>query len=183
MQSAVSAIPITTLTSGFSSLAQVGMMPVSMMMSPMMSLAQMGAHPAALADAAVAGLGADMPKLVGAPDLKPMGGMGGLGGAGMGAELGKARLVGAMSVPPTWQGSMPARMGTAAMSGLGANAAEMAAAAGAGAPMGGGGMPMMPMPMGGGAGAGMPGGMMGRGGASPHVQQNRPSVVPRTGVG
>jgi len=25
--------------------------------------------------------------------------------------------------------------------------------------------------------------MMGRGGASPHVVQNRPSVVPRTGVG
>ena len=50
----------------------------------------------------------------------------------------------------------------------------------------GGGMPMMPMPMGGmgGAGAGMPGGMLGRGGASPnHVVQSRPSVVPRTGVG
>jgi hypothetical protein len=35
----------------------------------------------------------------------------------------------------------------------------------------------------GGAGAGMQGGMMGRGGASPHVLQNRPSVVPRTGIG
>jgi hypothetical protein len=43
-------------------------------------------------------------------------------------------------------------------------------------------MGMMPMPMGGGAGAG--GGMpMGRGGASPHLQQNRPSVVPRVGIG
>ncbi|MGV7325866.1 PPE family protein, partial [Mycobacterium kansasii] len=43
---------------------------------------------------------------------------------------------------------------------------------------------MMPMPMGaGGAGAGMPGGMMGRGGANPHVVQARPSVIPRTGVG
>ena len=53
----------------------------------------------------------------------------------------------------------------------------------AGAPAAGGGMPMMPMPMGGGAGAGGMGAMMGRGGASPHVVQNRPSVVPRTGVG
>jgi hypothetical protein len=71
-------------------------------------------------------------------------------------------------------------MVSAAMSGLGN---EMSGAAAAGAPMGG--MPMMPMPMGmGGAGAGMPGGMLGRGGASPnHVVQARPSVVPRTGVG
>ena len=77
---------------------------------------------------------------------------------------------------------MPARMASAAMAGMGvAHAAEMAAAAGA-------------------AGcrwwnaddADADGygrwrwgarGMMGRGGASPHVVQNRPSVVPRTGVG
>jgi hypothetical protein len=44
-------------------------------------------------------------------------------------------------------------------------------------------MPMMPMPMGGG-GAGAGGGMpLGRGGASPNMAQNRPSVVPRVGVG
>jgi hypothetical protein len=100
-------------------------------------------------------------------------------GAGMSAGMGQARLVGAMSVPQTWQGSMPSRMGSSAMSGMGGAGMPNA---GAGAPTGGGGMPMMPMPMGGGAGAG--GGMpMGRGGASPHVQQNRPSVVPRVGVG
>jgi hypothetical protein len=29
----------------------------------------------------------------------------------------------------------------------------------------------------------MPNGPLGRGGASPHVVQNRPTVVPRTGVG
>jgi hypothetical protein len=69
-------------------------------------------------------------------------------------------------------------MVSSAMSGLGAeNAAAMA-----GASAGGGGMPMMPMPMGGGAGAG--GGMpLGRGGASPNMTQDRPSVVPRVGVG
>jgi PPE-SVP subfamily C-terminal region len=91
-------------------------------------------------------------------------------------------LVGAMSVPPTWQGSMPARMVSSAMSGMGAmpNAAEAMAGAAQGAA---GGFQPMPMPMGGmGAGGGMPGGMMGRGGASPHVVQSRPSVVPRTGI-
>ncbi len=34
-----------------------------------------------------------------------------------------------------------------------------------------------------GGGAGMPAGMMGRGGANPHVVQARPSVVPRVGIG
>ena len=167
------------------SVAQIAMYPASMAISPLMSVFQMAsqgsAGTASLAGANAAGLGADAAKFVGnaVPDLKPFGGAGGLG-AGMGADLGKARLVGAMSVPPTWQGSMPARMVSSAMSGMGAmpNAAAMAGAAGAG----GSGMTPMPMPMGGMAPGGMPGGMMGRGGASPHVVQNRPSVVPRTGI-
>ncbi len=167
------------------SVAQIGMYPASMAISPLMSLVQMASqsNTAGMAAANAAALAADPAKFVGSaiPDMKALGGAGGLG-AGMGADLGKARLVGAMSVPPTWQGSMPSRMISSAMSGLGGmpNAAEMAAAAGPG----GSGMGMMPMPMGGGmgAGGGMPGGMMGRGGASPHVVQNRPSVIPRTGV-
>jgi len=164
------------------SVAEMGMYPASMMMSPIMMAAQAGMRgtPAVAGAAGVAGA-ADPAKFVGSttPAMKPLGGFGGLGGAEAG--LGKARLVGAMSVPPTWQGSAPTRMASSAMAGLGG---EMPAAAAAGAPMGGG-MPMMPMPMGGmGAGAGMPGGMLGRGGASPnHVVQSRPSVVPRTGVG
>jgi hypothetical protein len=161
------------------------MYPASMAISPLMSLVQMASqsNTAGMAAANAAALAADPAKFVGSavPDMKALGGAGGLG-AGMAADLGKARLVGAMSVPPTWQGSMPSRMISSAMSGLGGmpNAAEMAAAAGQGT----GGMGMMPMPMGGGmgAGGGMPGGMMGRGGASPHVVQNRPSVIPRTGV-
>ena len=184
VQSAVSAVPISSL----SQVAQIAMYPASMAMSPMMSLLQMGmqgangtAGAAGLVGATAGELGAEGPKMVG--DMKPLagmgGGLGGLGG-GMSADLGKARLVGAMSVPPTWQGSMPARMVSSAMAGMGAAAPNAAAMAG---PTGAGGMPMMPMPMGmGGAGAGA-GGMMGRGGASPHVVQNRPSVVPRTGVG
>ncbi|ORW97300.1 hypothetical protein AWB92_05500 [Mycobacterium sp. IEC1808] len=178
-----SAAPISSL----STVAQVGMMPVSMMMSPIMMAAQAGmsgTNAASLAGAT--GAAVDPAKFVSSAVPAGMGkglggGIGGLGGAEAG--LGKARLVGAMSVPPNWQGSAPARMVSGAMSGLGS---EMngAAAAAAGAPMGGG-MPMMPMPMGGmGAGGGMPGGMLGRGGASPtHVVQQRPSVVPRTGVG
>jgi PPE-repeat protein len=186
IQGAASALPISSL----SSVAQIGMMPASMMMSPLMSLAQgaNGGAASAAANAATAAGLVDAPKIAGSglADMKGLGGGGGIG-AGMAGELGKARLVGAMSVPPTWQGSMPGKMGSAAMAGLGPggamNAAEMAAASG-GAPAAGGGMPMMPMPMGGGAGAGAGGmGMMGRGGASPHVVQNRPSVIPRTGVG
>jgi PPE-repeat protein len=186
VESAVSGLPLSDLTQ----VAQIGMYPASMMMSPMMSLMQManqGSGGLANAAAMGAGAAADVPKLAG--DAMPAGmkGLGGAGGpgAGIAGEFGKARLVGAMSVPPTWEGSTPARMASSAMSGLGPGlpAAEMATAAGAaGSPTGG--MPMMPMPMGmGGAGAGMQGGMMGRGGASPHVLQNRPSVVPRTGIG
>ncbi|MCV7380728.1 hypothetical protein BST11_25250 [Mycobacterium alsense] len=174
----VNAAPVSSLMS----FAQIAMYPASMMMSPIMMAAQAGmsaAHPAALAGD-VAGA-ADPAKFVSAATPKGLGGagMGGLGAAAGG--LGKARLVGAMSVPPTWQGSTPSRMVSAAMSGM--EGAMPAGAAAAGAPMGG--MPMMPMPMGmGGAAAGMQGGMLGRGGASPnHVVQARPSVVPRTGVG
>ncbi len=176
VQSAASAVPLQSVMQ----VAQVGMYPASMMMSPMMSLMQSANSSAGLAGANAAGLATDVPKFVGdvAPGMKGLGGV----GAGMSAGMGNARLVGALSTPPSWEGSMPTRMASSAMSGLGAmpNAAEMAGAAGAS----GGGMPMMPMPMGaGGAGGGMPGGMMGRGGASPNMTQARPSVIPRTGVG
>jgi PPE-repeat protein len=160
------------------------MQPASLAMSPMMMAVQAGmsaSNSSGLAGASAAGLaGADAPKFVGDTIPKGLGG-GGLGGLGsVGGGLGNARLVGAMSVPPTWQGSSPARMVSAAMSGMG----EMPPGAMAGAAAGGTGMMPMPMPMGGGAGGGMPGGMMGRGGASPnHVVTDRPSVVPRTGVG
>ncbi|WP_255457236.1 PPE family protein [Mycobacterium sp. Marseille-P9652] len=174
------ALPISTLQSVASPAIQAG----SMAISPIMMAAQAGMGASNSASLAGANTAAAVPKFVdnvapaGLPKGMGGGGVGGLGDAAAG--LGKARLVGAMSVPPTWQGSAPAKMVSAAMSGLG----EMpgGAAAAAGAPMGGG-MPMMPMPMGGMGAGGAPGGMLGRGGASPHVVQNRPSVVPRTGVG
>ncbi|KQH75218.1 MULTISPECIES: PPE family protein [Mycobacterium] len=181
VQSAAAALPIQSL----SSVAQLGAMPASMLIGPLMQAGTSASSTAGLAGASTAAGLVDAPKFVG--DVNPMKGLGGGGaalGGGMSAGLGNARLVGSMSVPPTWQGSVPKGMATGAMSGLGANAAEMAQAAGAAGMGAGGGMPMMPMPMGaGGAGGGMPGGMLGRGGASPHVVQNRPSVIPRTGVG
>lgn len=160
------------------------MYPVNMAISPLMSVLSNAARtPAAgLAGATAGGAAAGEPKFVGAahPGTKPFGG-GGLGSA-MSAGLGKARMVGTMSVPPTWQGSTPTRMASSPSSGLGAagmsNPAELTGAA---RPAG---MPMMPMPMGmGGAGAGMPGAMMGRGGAGANPVQSRPSVIPRTGIG
>jgi PPE-repeat protein len=176
LQSVASAVPVNSLTS----LAQLAASPVSTLMSPLMSLAQ-GANAGTAGLANAAATGADVGKFVDstAPALKPLSGGGGGLGSAMSAGLGNARLVGAMSVPPTWQGSMPARMVSSAMSGLGGDIPNVAAAAGA--PMGG--MPMMPMPMGGMGGGGTPGGMLGRGGASPHLVQSRPSVVPRYGVG
>jgi PPE-repeat protein len=181
VQSAAAALPIQSI----SSVAQLGAMPASMLIGPLMQAGTSASSTAGLAGASTAAGLVDAPKFVG--DVNPMKGLGAGGaalGGGMSAGLGNARLVGSMSVPPTWQGSVPKGMATGAMSGLGANAAEMAQAAGAAGMGAGGGMPMMPMPMGaGGAGGGMPGGMMGRGGASPHVVQNRPSVIPRTGVG
>ncbi|ORC06045.1 hypothetical protein B4U45_04735 [Mycobacterium persicum] len=178
LQSLASSLPLSSVMQ----VAQFAAQPASMMLGPLMQLGSTAnAGTAGLAGAtALEGL-ADAPKFVG--DVNPMKGLGGGAGvgAGIGADLGKARLVGAMSVPPTWEGSMPKGLSSAAMAGLGGmpNAAELAQAAGTGSGMG-----MMPMPMGmGGAGAGMPGGMMGRGGANPHVVQARPSVIPRTGVG
>ncbi|OBJ88863.1 PPE family protein [Mycobacterium asiaticum] len=177
VQSLASGAPVQAIMSA----AQMGAMPASMLLGPLMQLgstANAGASAAGLAGATAA----DVPKFVGdiAPAARGLGGAAGLG-AGMAGDMGKAHLVGAMSVPPTWQGSVPKAMASGAMSGLGGMPSAAALAQGAPA---GTGMGMMPMPMGmGGAGGGMPGGMMGRGGAAAHVVQNRPSVIPRTGVG
>jgi PPE-repeat protein len=176
LSTTLSTMPVTSLVS----VAQLGMAPAGMVVSPMMSVAQV-ANGAGLASSAATGV-ADVPKFVGSsvPEMNGLGGAAtGLGPVGAG--IGQARLVGAISVPPTWQGAMPARLATSAMSGLGGQlpsaalveAAEAAPAAGT---------PMTPMPMGVGAN-GMPNKLMGRGGASPHVVQSRPTVVPRTGVG
>ena len=175
LSATLSAAPVTSLVS----VAQVGTAPASMVVSPMMSLAQVANGPG-LASSAATGV-ADVPKFVGSsvPEMTGLGGAAaGLGPVGAG--IGQARLVGAISVPPTWQGAMPARMVTSAMSGLSGELPSAAMAEAAVAPAAG--TPMTPMPVGVGAN-GMPNKMMGRGGASPHVVQSRPTVIPRTGVG
>ena len=173
-----------SLLSSPTSLVQTLSTPVGLAISPMMMLLQGAMSPAKAATGLVDSVSPDAAKFVDAtsPAMKGLGGvgMGGMGLGGAEAGLGKARLVGAMSVPPTWQGSAPARMGSAAMAGMGAEMGAATAMAGGAA----GGMQPMPMPMPMGGGGGAPGGMMGRGGASPnHVTQQRPSVVPRIGVG
>jgi PPE-repeat protein len=176
--SLLSAAPATALVSvvpapSLVSVAQVGMYPASMVASPMMSLAQV-ANGAGLASWGATGV-ADVPKFVGSS----VPGMNGLGGAAaglgsVGAGVGQARLVGAISVPPTWQGAMPVRMATSVVPGLGGELPSAAMAEAAVAPTAG--TPMTPMPVG-------MGGPKGSGGASPHVVKSRPRVIPRTGVG
>jgi PPE-repeat protein len=184
MMSAVQSLPLGTATEGAQALATPASMAMSPMMMLMSSAMQGGTHSSA-GLAGVAGL-AGGPKLMsGVEAVKPLGGA----APGAAASLGEARMVGALSVPPTWAGSMPARMASSALTGLSRtgmdmgvpNAAAMATAAnGATAAGGTGGMPMMPMPMSG-AGGGMPGRMT-SGGSIAHVVESRPSVVPRTGL-
>ncbi|HZC54353.1 MAG TPA: PPE domain-containing protein, partial [Mycobacterium sp.] len=174
LSTTLSVVPLTSLAQ-VAQVAQVGMVPASMVASPMMSLAQV-ANGAGLASPAATGM-AEVPQFVGSsvPQMNVLGGAAsGLGPVGAG--LGNARLVGAISVPSTWQGAMPMRMATPVTSGLGAGLTSAAAAEAAEvAPAAG--TPMTPMPMG---VNGMPG-KTDR--ASPHVVPTRPTVVPRTGVG
>lgn len=176
--SVVSQVPMQSVES----FLQMAMYPASMIVQPMISLAQManqsGAGAAAAAGAASLASATDIPKIVGNAVASGAGALGGgLGGFNPAAAMGAARLVGATSVPANWQGAMPGGMTSSAMQGLGGMAGMPMPAA----PAGGMTPAPMPMPMGGGAGG--PGGPLGRGGASPHVQQNRPSVIPRIGVG
>ncbi|OBK31018.1 hypothetical protein A5634_00825 [Mycobacterium asiaticum] len=168
VQSAVSAVPLDSL----SSLAGIATLPVSTLLSPMMSLVQSAGGSGA---GSAASLGADVPMLAGTASAATAPVIGGGLGPAIAADMGRGRLVGALSVPPAWAGSAAAPMAPTASATLGVpNSASAAGMAGLG------GMPMMPMPIGG-ASAGAPGGMLGRGGS--HVVAQRPSVIPRLGVG
>jgi PPE-repeat protein len=172
--SAVQAIPLEAVSQG----VQLISTPLGMAMSPLSSAMGGGASAPVTADLAAADLsemgGAGLPGA-----MKPSGGA----GLGASAGLGQGRMIGALSVPQSWAGSLPAGLGSSALAGLGrvglTSAAAGAEAAAAGA---GGGMPMMPMPAGGGAAGGMPNAMMGRGSGGSQVVQSRPSVIPRAGV-
>jgi len=175
LTSLMTSTPVATLTT----VAQAGMYPASALVPPMAALAQ-STGPAAVAPAA-----APAPALLSAnsvaaaaphsvtsflSDLQPLGG-GGLGTLGVAsAGLGSARFVGTMSVPATWQGSMPAYVPAPAMSGV-AGAAPATAAVGAAGP--GSGVPMTAMPV----GEKNPEGE--NRGTKAEVVRSRPKVVPR----
>jgi PPE-repeat protein len=191
LSSAVSQLPVTSLLSvapatsllsvapapSLASVAQAGMYPAGMVATPMMSLAQVANGAGLGAGWGATGV-ADAPKLVGSS----VPGMNGLGGtaAGLGsigAGVGQARLVGAISVPPTWQGAMPVRVATSAMlPGLGGELSGAAMADAGVVPTAG--TPMTPMAVGVGGDN-----RTGRDGAIPHVVKSRPKVIPRTGDG
>lgn len=146
LTSVLSSTPVAALTT----VAPAGMYPATALMTPMATLAQSAgpaAAPAAAPSVAPALVGAagppgNAPHSAGSAlsDLQPLAG-GGLGAFGIAtAGLGSARFVGSMSVPAAWQGSVPAYIGTPAMSAVGSGAPAATAAAeavgsGSGAPM------------------------------------------------
>lgn len=167
--SIVSSAPVSSLMS----VAQIGMYPASAL-TPMMAMAQ-GTTPVTGLASATNVAGADAAQTVGstAPAMRMMSGDGSWGSS-ISASLGRARLVGAISVPSVWQGSTPAPVVSAAMAGAGAPGAV---AEPVGSPNG------MPMPTRAGAETDKPAEMLGRAGTSPpHVVQSRPKVVPRKGA-
>lgn len=180
LTSLITSTPVATL----STVAQAGMYPATALMTPVATLAHSAgpaAAPAATAPAPALVSAASAP--VGAPhsaassisDLPPLAG-GGLGALGVAtAGLGSARFVGAMSVPATWQGSMPAYIAAPAMSGAGGAApASAATAASAGSSSG---VPVTAMPVGEKSPEGEDRGTRAQ------VVRSRPKVVPRNRPG
>jgi PPE-repeat protein len=167
--SIVSSAPVSSLMS----VAQIGMYPASAL-TPMAALAQ-GTVPATSLASATNMTAAGASQTVGstAPTMRMLSGDGSWGSS-ISASLGRARLVGSISVPAMWQGSTPTPVISAAVAGAGAPGAV---AEPVGAPGG------MPVPARAGAAHDKPAEMLGRAGESPpHVVQGRPKVVPRKGA-
>lgn len=167
--SIVSSAPVSSLMS----VAQIGMYPATALM-PVMTLAQ-GTVPvttlAGATDAAAAGTASQYVSQT-APAMRMMTGDGGLSSS-ISASLGRARLIGAISVPPVWQGSVPAPIVGATLTGPAASGTVTTTSSTSG----------VPMPARTAAADDKPTGMVGRAGASPpHVVQSRPKVVPRKGA-
>jgi PPE-repeat protein len=162
------------------SVAQIGIYPASMVVPPMMTLTNAGAGSGPMLVGAP-NVAADAPRFAvsAVPDVPVLvGSTGGLGSVGAG--LGMARFMGAISVPPTWEGSIPAPIAGSAMSGLAGEVPAVAAMSRVAA-VPNGATPMTPMPVGkSGPASGTPD-ETGRGAAGRHVVQSRPRVVPRTG--
>lgn len=180
VSSLLSSMPVTTMTA----VAQIGMYPATALMSPMMMLAQ-SAGPAAPALAGATTVAAPAPTIAGGASY----GIQSLGGLGTAtAGMGTARFVGAITVPPTWQGSMPvpAVVTSLALPALGSQLPTPIATAvstGSSATTGSSAGTASAMPVAideGKAEKGKPSGTGRRGGENPHVVQSRPKVVPRT---
>jgi PPE-repeat protein len=122
--------PVATLTT----VAQVGMYPATALMSPMMAAAQGAAQGSPML------VGATTPPVDPTPiagstvyELQQPASPAGLGTFGVAsAGLGTARLVGVMSVPAVWQGSMPAYIAAPTMTVLGGGAMSAAPVTAAG---------------------------------------------------
>lgn len=171
-----SALPVSV--SSLASVAQIGMYPATAaVVSPMVALAH-GTVPATSVMGATEVL-AGAPALAGAtaPGMQVLGSSGGFGSA-MSASLGTARFVGSISVPPAWQGAVPARLVSAAMS---LEATAPGVPVGTAGPTG---VPVMSSKSASASKPGVPGATPGSGGPrAKHVVQSRPRVVPRTEVG
>lgn len=173
LTSFLSSTPVTTVMS----VAQIGMYPASALISPMMMLAQ-GTGQAAPLLADATNLAVDVPNVEASavPMMQPLGGFG-VASAG----LGQARWVGAISVPPTWQGAMPAPVAGTAISVLGAPIPTAGATGGTAGSTGS--MRMMAMPISDKKDKDdKSAAMKRRGGPRPQVQRSRPRVVPRSGA-
>jgi PPE-repeat protein len=163
--------PVATLTT----VAQVGMYPASALMSPMMAAAQGAAQGSPMLVGATTPP-VDPPPIAGSTVYElqqPLSGGAGLGGFGVAsAGLGTARLVGVMSVPAVWQGSMPAYIAAPTMTILGSGAVSAAPVTAAGAGPNSG-VPVTAMPVQDKGPAGEDRGNRAQ------VVRSRPKVVPR----
>jgi PPE-repeat protein len=165
--SLLSTVPVSTMTS----VAPIGIYPATALASPMIMMTQ-GAGQGAPALASTTTPATDAPTTVASSPVYGVQPLGGLGVASAG--LAQARFVGAISVPPTWQGAMPAPMVTPVSSFGGGTPAASATPGTTGS--GGVAMPVDDK----GAQGGKSDEMMRRGGARPAVVQSRPKVVRRT---
>jgi PPE-repeat protein len=162
--------PVATLTT----VAQAGMYPASALMSPMMAAAQSAAQGSPMLVGATTPPVEPPPQIAGSSVYElqqPMSGAG-LGAFGVAsAGLGTARLVGVMSVPAVWQGSMPAYIAAPTMTVLGSGAVSAAPVTATAA--GNSGVPVTAMPVQDKSPAGEDRGTRAQ------VVRSRPKVVPR----
>ncbi len=175
LTSFLTSAPVATLTT----VAQVGMYPASALMSPMVAVAQGAAQSSPMMVGATSPA-AEAPQIAGSTVYElqqPVSGSGGLNALGVAsAGVGTARLVGVMSVPAAWQGSVPAYIAAPTMTVVGTGAATATpSTAGASGSSSGAPVTAMPVQEKGPAGEDR--------GTRAQVVRSRPKVVPRSRPG